>query len=322
MAGPNPNWTEIAVTTLKNRRRELADNVLKHNALLRWLDQAGNTDTADGGETLVEELEYAENQTFKWYSNYEVLDVNPSEVFTSAEYDWKQAAVVVSISGLEMRKNSGRERMINLLDKRIRNAEKTMANNISVGVYSDGTAAGGKQIGGLELLVPADPSTGTVGGIDRSAFTFWQSEVVDGTGSTAATIQGLMNELWLKQVRGSDKPTIWVAPSNYFNLFWQSLQAIQRISSPQTGDSGFESLTFYGPAGSAPVFFDDVATANTMYALNTDYLFYRPHTDANMEPLDERQSFNQDAMVVPIIFQGNMTLSNSSLQGNINGAPA
>ena len=30
--------------------------------------------TADGGRTIVQELEYAENTTFKWYSGYEVLD--------------------------------------------------------------------------------------------------------------------------------------------------------------------------------------------------------------------------------------------------------
>ena len=315
MAGPNPNWTEIAVTTLKNRRRELADNVLKHNALLRWLQESGNTDTADGGETLVEELEYAENQTFKWYSHYEVLDVSPSEVFTSAEYDWKQAAVVVSISGLEMRKNSGRERMINLLDRRIRNAEKTMANNISIGTYSDGTGSGGKQIGGLQLLVAYDPSTGTVGGINRANFSFWRNKTSDFSTASATTIQGLMNALWIQLVRGADKPTIVVQDPLHFGYYWNSLQTIQRIGSPQQGASGYESLTFYGPGGSATVFHDDVAPANTTYMLNTDYLFYRPHRDANMEPIDERNSFNQDAMVVPIIFQGNMTMSNAMLQG-------
>lgn len=315
MAGPNPNWTEIAVTTLKNRRRDLADNVLKHNALLRWLNRRGNVNLADGGETLVEELEYAENQTFKWYSHYEVLDVSPSEVFTSAEYDWKQAAVVVSISGAEMRKNSGRERMINLLDRRIRNAEKTMANNVSLGVYSDGTGSGGKQIGGLALLVANDPTTGTVGGINRANFSFWRNQTANWGATTKDDIQAKMQALWLLQVRGADKPDIWVMDPTTYSKYWQSLVQIQRIAQPQRGESGFESLEFYGPGGSASVFHDDVAPAGTAYALDTDYIFYRPHRDANMEPLAERNSFNQDAMVVPLVFMGNMTLSNAQRQG-------
>lgn len=71
--------------------------------------------------------------------------------------------MAVKINGLELLKNSGREKVIDLLEARIKNAEKTMLNNLSTGVYSDGTGTGGKQIGGLQLLV-SDAGTGTVGG--------------------------------------------------------------------------------------------------------------------------------------------------------------
>ena len=53
-----------------------------------------------------------------------------------------------------------------------------------------------------------------------------------------------------------------------------------------------------------------------MYFLNTNYIFYRPHRDRNMVPLDpDRFSVNQDAMVKLIGWAGNMTLSNGRLQG-------
>jgi hypothetical protein len=52
------------------------------------------------------------------------------------------------------------------------------------------------------------------------------------------------------------------------------------------------------------------------YALNTDYIYWRPHKDRNMVPLDpDRFSVNQDAMVKLIGVAGNMTLSNGFLQG-------
>ena len=169
MASANTDFNEIVSTTLKKRRKKFADNVLNHNALLRWLNQKGNIRMVDGGETLVEELEYAENTTFKYYSGYETLDMTPSEVFSAAEYAWKQAAVVVGASGLEMRKNAGSEtRMINLLDARMKNAEKTMKNQLSTGAYSQRHRLGWKQIGGLQLLVADAPTTGVVGGIDRA----------------------------------------------------------------------------------------------------------------------------------------------------------
>ncbi len=315
----NANLGDLVTTTLRNRRGHLADNILNHNAVLRFLNRSGNVDPADGGRTLVEELEYAENQTFRYYSGYEALDIAPSDVFDSAEYEWKQAAVVVSVSGAEERKNAGREQSLRLVDRRIKNAEKTMMNNLSEGVYSDGTGSSGKQIGGLRSLVADDPTTGTVGGIDRASFEFWRNQVYGfseaGVEAGPETIQKAMNALWLKCLRGADAPTVIVADTAYFNHYWQSLQAIQRISSEEDAGAGFRSIQFYGPGGSAPVMYDDLCPEEHMYMLNTDYLFWRPHKDANMEPLEKRQSTNQDATVIPIVFMGNLTMSNAARQG-------
>ena len=53
----------------------------------------------------------------------------------------------------------------------------------------------------------------------------------------------------------------------------------------------------------------------TMYFLNTDYIFFRPHKDRNMVPIDQRYATNQDAMVKLIGFAGNMTMSDTFVQG-------
>lgn len=315
---PSPNLSEIVTTTLRNRRGMLADNVLNHNSLLRKLNERGNVQREDGGRTLVEEIEYAENSTFKYYSGYEELDISASDVFTSAEFNWKQAAAVVAISGLERRQNSGRSQTIRLLDSRMKNAEKTLMNNLSTGIYSDGTGSSGKQIGGLQSLVADDPTTGTVGGINRANFTFWRNNTYDFSDESvtpsATTIQSSMNAAWLEVVRGPDKPNFIVFGTTYFEYFWNSLQAIQRIASDTEAASGFQTLAWYGPGGRADVFHDDAVLATRGYFLNTDYLFWRVHRDAEMEPLSDRESINQDATVVPIIFMGNMTCSNASLQ--------
>jgi len=108
-----------------------------------------------------------------YYSGSETLNIGASDVITAAEFDWKQAAVAVQASGLEIDvQNTGKEMVIDLLEARIKNAERTMKNNITSGLYSDGTGTGGKQIGGLQLLVADDPTTGTVGGINRATYSF------------------------------------------------------------------------------------------------------------------------------------------------------
>lgn len=323
MASPNSTFTEIVTTTLRNRSKVLADNVSENNALLSRLQKRGNIKLVSGGRTIVRELEYAENGTFKRYSGYETLNIAPSDVFTAAEFDWKQAAVAVSISGLEQLQNSGPEAVIDLLESRIRNAERTMSNNIASDIYSDGTSDSGKQIGGLALLIDSTPTTGTVGGIDASvaANAFWRNIASTGTTITSSNIQAQMNAVWVQLKRGMDAPSVIISDNSLYTHFWTSLQAIQRITGTSEGRAGFETLKFNtadlvldgGVGGNAPT--------STMFFINDNYLFYQPHRDRNMVPLgDDRFSVNQDAMVKLIGFAGNMTVSNRRLQGVLVGA--
>lgn len=318
---PSPNLGEIVVTTLRNRSGQLRDNTTKNNAILRRLQQKGRIKPVSGGRTIVEEMDYAENATFAYYSGYDPIDVSPSDVLTAAEFNYSQAVVAVSMSGLEELQNGGKEQVIDLLEGRIENAMRTMSNNISLGCYSDGTGYGGRQIGGVQLLIADNPTTGTVGGINRANWVFFRNQkfsaVTDGGGAaTSSNIQGYMNQLWLRCVRGSDAPDLILADNNYFNLYWSSLQAIQRITTDGSAQAGFSSLKYMG----ADVVYDGGigggCPANHMYFLNSDYIKYRPHSKRNMVPIGgERMSVNQDAMVKLVGWAGNMTLSNALLQG-------
>lgn len=316
----SPNLSELVTTTLRNRSRKLADNVSNNTALLMRMNSKGNVRTFDGGRNIVEELEYAENGTYKRFLGYETLDISPSDVMTAAEFEIKQAAVVVTMSGLEKLQNSGRAAQINWLEKRIKNAERTFMNNISNDIYSDGTADGGKQIGGLQHLV-ADAGTGTVGGINSSTYTFWQNQYYDFSDESVTpgsdTIQTAMNTLYLNCCRNADKTDLIVADNIYFRYYWESLQANQRFTNEKMAAAGFDNLRFMG----ADVVFDGGqdgdAPASHMYFLNTDYIHFRPHADENMVPMEERVAVNQHAIVRPWLWAGNMTVSNRSLQGVI-----
>lgn len=323
MAIPNSTMTEIVTTTLRNRTGQLADNVSKNNALLYRLQKKGKVKPVSGGRTIVQELEYAENGTFKRYSGYESLNISPSDVFTAAEFNYAQAAVAVSISGLEMLQNAGKEQIIDLLASRISNAEKTLTNNIAIDCYSDGTADGGKQIGGLQLIVDTTPTTGTVGGIDASTTigTFWRNIAYDGGGTATSTnIQSYMNATAVQLVRGTDRPDLIVADNNYYQKYLASMQTIQRVTDESMAGAGFTSLKYFGAGMSSDVVLDGGVSGgmpgSTMYFLNTDYIFFRPHSDRNFVPIgDDRFAVNQDAMVKLIGFAGNMTVSNRRLQG-------
>lgn len=317
MTSPNASFTDIVTTTLQGYSKQLADNITNHNALLRHIDSKGNKKTATG-RTIVQELEYAENGTVQFYSGYEQLDVSQQQTYTAAEFNYKQLAGNVVISGLEQIQNSGREAVHNLLKSRIRTLEKSLKNTVATALYADGTGTSGKEIGGLQLLV-ADAGTGEVGGINSSIDTWWKNSIYDFSsegvtaGANSSTIQEAMNTLWLRTIRGADKPDCITADTNYFKFYWASLQANQRFTSDRKAAAGFMNLLFMD----SPVFYDDQCPANHMYFLNTDYLFMRPARGRDFVPLGEKASYNQDAMVMPMVWAGNMTISNRARQGVI-----
>jgi hypothetical protein len=305
------NIGEMVATTLRKRNKELADNVLNHNALFLRLSEKGNVKPIDGGREIVEELEYAENSTVGWYSGYDNLDITPSEVIDAATFDWKQLAGTVSINGLEEMKNSGKEAVINLLESRIKNLQKSMRNAAAIAVYSDGVTDP-KSLGGLRLLVADDPTaSSTVGGINQATYSFWRNQYSASAATSAGNIGSRMNVLWLQCVRGTDKPDLIVADATEYNFYEASLQAQQRFADSKMGGAGFTNLMYK----TAPFVYDDNCPPKHLYMLNTDYLYLKPHTQRQFITLKERNSTNQDATVIPVVWGGNLTTSNRSLQG-------
>lgn len=326
MPAPNLNYSDIVATTIENRSKELADNISIHASLLQRMKSRGNIDPISGGYKIVEELEYAENQSFKWYNGFDTIDVQPQEIFSAAEYDLKMAAISVVVSGQEMLMNSGKEKFIPLLKRKITNAESSFTNNLVRSLYSDGTGFNGRQIGGLQLLISSNPTTGTVGNINRANWSFWQNQrfrgVTDGGAAVSATnIQSYMTQLCLRLVRNSDFPDFVVFDANYYNLYTQSLQPNFRVTTNDTTGAGFKSLKFYAVGNDADVIYAGNGVgmpANTGYFINTKYLRLRPHADRNMVKIGgDRQPTNQDAVVQLLGWAGNLTCSNMALQGTL-----
>lgn len=252
-------------------------------------------------------------------SGFDTLDIQAVDVLTAAEFAWKQAAENVAISGLEMRSNSGESRIINFTKAKLKNAMNSFRNNMSSDIYSDGTAS--NQIGGMQALV-SDLGTGTVGGINSTTFTFWKSilqsaaaPLQGGSAITpsATTIESLMLPLWIKLTRGTDMPDLIVMDPVYFAYYEQSQTSLKRYAPEDKGQGGMISMKYK----TADVFFDasTLIPASHAYFLNTDYLELVVHKDANMEMMDDLRSINQDAIVIPILWQGNAVVSNRSLQG-------
>jgi hypothetical protein len=330
MASPqsfNVDWGDVVTTTLESRSKKLADNITNNSALLFRLKKRGNMASFTGGREIMQELAYAQNQTFLWYSGYEPLNIALNDTMTAARFPIKQAAIAVVISGLEEIQNSGEEAMMSLIAERTKIAEDTFWNQMSAGIYSDGTAFGGKQIGGLALLISKAPTTGIVGGIDAGAQVWWRNLAInnatDAIGvASASTMQSYFNKGTLNLKRNSDGVDMIVADTNFYSFYLTSLQTIQRIQTEgdEMAGAGFTALKYFGAGKSVDVILDGGKNGqippNTAYFINSEFIKYRPSSERNFKVIGgDRANVNQDAIVRLSAWAGNLTVSNRSLQG-------
>lgn len=328
---PAPGLSEFITASLQNRSKELKDNVTKNIALLLVLEDKGKIVKLDGGRSIVEPLEYQENGTFQWYTGYETVNVQPTEIMTAAEFDWKQASAAITISGLEQIQNAGKNRFLPLWDKKVANAKKTMRNQVYLASFGDGTGSSGKAIGGLDLLVSTSPTTGTVGGINRANWPFFRNVAINSSTDpigvmSSATVQKYFNKMSVALTRGTDRPDLISCGNTVYQAYLESLQAIQRITSDggpsKLAAAGFTALKYMGVGQSTDVVLDGGqgggCPAGRAYFLNTDYLYFKAFEDRYFDAIDgDRTAINQDAVAKLLAFAGNMTCSNPSMQGVI-----
>lgn len=320
----NPDFDDIATTTVRNRSGKIADNASRTTAFLDRLRKKGKMRPVMGGRTIVQELEVSLNPNSGWYAGLDNLSTNAHEPFSAAEYDWKQAYTPIVWSGLDEIRNQGEWAATDLIASRIANGERSLNDLVAIAVHSDGTGSGGKQLHGLGLFVVTAPTTGTVGGIDRAANSFWRNQTATATFAAvniaathpSAFMQGL-NSLSIATVRGKDRPDLYLGDSIGYQRFLESMQPLQRITNVEMAAAGFTQLKYNGVGGDADFVLENVLqTSNRVFAINTDYIYLRVHPNRNFKPIGGvRTPINQDGKVQFIGFAGNLCLSNAGRQG-------
>jgi len=264
---------------------------------------------------------YAENSTAGFYDGYDVLDTTPQTGISAAEYDWRQSAVTITISGKEERQNSGKEKMINLLESKIMQAEKSAKKIMDVAAFGSGGDSGTKEINGLQQLVDVAPTTDTIGGINRATATnaFWRNNATTGVGSFAANGLDEMRSMFNTcSDEGTDTPDILMTTQAIFEYYEKVLQVQERFVDTKTADAGFQNLKFKNET----LMWDSNCTAGYMYFLNSDYLNLSVHSAADfvLEPFIK--PVDQDAKSAKYLWMGQLVMSNASRQGVLAGITA
>jgi hypothetical protein len=312
----NPNIAQLVVTTLNNYKKSITDNIQNSHPLFMLMKERGGIIKESGGNAFQENISYQSNGTVQAQGEYDTYNTTPQDVLSAATFNPKIITGTVTMTSLEMKKNAGKERIINLLDEKMRNLEYSLKNEMGTQIYGDGTGSGGKDIGGLQYLVSDDPTTGTVGGIDRATYAIWRNQkrsfTTESVVASATTIEAMMQKLFLDcQVQNSEQPDLIMADRNYFTFFFDSQLSIKRIVNDDSGAmGGFRTLAWNG----AKVVYDVNCPTNHMYFLNTKYIFLK-HLGDFFDNMGSERPVNQGVFVTPLEFTGNMTVSNSRVHG-------
>lgn len=312
----NPDMLEMVTSTLRHRRPKIADATTKNNALMLQLRRKGRISLIGGGRTISCPISYEENTNFQFYTGRESLNVAGQEVLTSSEFPWKQYACGVSISGLEMLQNDGKEQIINMMKARITNAERTIANKMHESSYSDGTGSAGKEFGGLDLINSSGTGA-TVGGINASTAAWWENKHAATGGVAVASIYADMLDLCLSLQRGTDKTDLIISDNTYYSALNQSLQGQRRYMDSKMADAGFRNILFEG----IPVVFDggDGGYAPVgMHFLDSSELELIMHRKRNNVILSgPRRPVTEDSDTVVIAGMGNYITGNRARHGRL-----
>jgi hypothetical protein len=124
-----------------------------------------------GGREIQVILESAGN-TAQSFDTYDPLNKTPINPFESARYKWRYYAVPVILSDTDRWENSGPQAIFDEMKALQKNSMNSLLKAINEDFY---TAQTGKNMLGFNDIMGA--STGaTIGGIDSSSSTFWESQ--------------------------------------------------------------------------------------------------------------------------------------------------
>lgn len=307
-------YDSLVASTIKKYADRLTDNIFNDLVLTWHLMENGRVRFEDGGTYIVEPIIYDKGYvtSYSGWDTFTLSTARAHEPFTAAEFAWKQYAALLAISGIEQAKNSGESAMFNLVESKVMNLEESIKDGLNTMFHADGTGNSGKDWNGLANLVD---SAGTVGGIDRATYTWWQS-YEEGTAGQLTLAD--MTTAYNTCKKGKDAPDIIITTQTLHERFESLLVPQLRYSDDKAAGVGFTNIMFKG----APVYYDEACASGVMYFLNSKYMALVGHKQNWFKMRPPTTPDDADGFYQLTTLYGNLTVRNSARHGKLTGRTA
>jgi hypothetical protein len=317
----------IVTTTWYDVRDTLFSDIWQITPLLDMLNSKGKIKSRmPVGRYFELPIGYAQaDQNQKWFGRGDTFSEAEKQLWTTLQYQRRNLGDNIVRYWDDEMKNTSPAMILNYSKELIENHKMTMESTLASALWrTQGTNA----INTLPDLLPHDPSSGTVGGIDRAANEYVRNQTYDMSGDATATdliarMRTMFNECSKKKGKGRQTPDCILTTQVVYEEYEDqalALGTIQRANNTGTSraDLGLGGLSYKG----AEMYWDPECPEGDMYFLNSDTMefAYDPRAYMDMTPWKSKHnSLDRYAQVLTVC---NLLFNNFAKNGVIHSIPA
>lgn len=295
-------------STLTKSRKKLVMASIKSNALMAWAFATKRVEFEDGGHEITNPLVVGRNPNVSSYEYYDEVPVQQTDEFDTVTYKWSRVAGSVVISDQEEDENKGTTQIFKLLKAKMDVLEESIKEKFSSYLYGSGA---GTDPNGLSNIIPDDPTTGTLGNINRANETQWRTSAYDFNGNLDSTnIEEAFDDIMMDLKLKGDKPDLILAGRNIMRTYRTAVRdkIVINLSDSNSGkkmmDLGFEGTKH----NATPMLYDEDCPVNKCYFINSKYLRLHMLRHVNMKVKKLAAPWTMDASGRRVVWQGQWCL--------------
>jgi len=263
------NLDNLYTTTWELRKGSVHDNIFTATPFWFWLKDKGKFRTEEGHRFIMEPLEYAKNDNVEWIGRGGTVTLNDYQFLTESKWDWAYLTGSIVRFGVDDQQNRGKAAIIKLMNATMNNTDNSMIDTLETQLFG---LQSGDSMNGLQDLVD-EGADNTVGGIDRSTYTWFKNKTQTMTGLSFSVfglskMRTMLNDC--RKSRVMDSPDIIMTAQTPYEFYEDETMEQKVIVNKKLGDAGFENIQFKG----IPLVWSPACASTRMYFLNTNFLYF------------------------------------------------
>lgn len=274
----------------------------------------------DGGDLIRQPILY-NKLTGGSYSGLDTFDTTRVPTKTVLQFDWSQYYVNLTVDGRTLIKTSGSgSRVLDLVESEMETARLTLAENLGVDLYLDGTGNTSKNILGLIAAVDSGSNVATYGGVNRNGGDGLATAVRGNVNTTGGALSlALINTGMGTATIQPQRPDLMITTQSLWDRFWERVQPAQREpvgpGFDDLGRVGFTAINFNGAA----VVVDSHVASGNLWGLNSETFKLVIHRDRDFKFTGFQTPTNMDAMMGQILWAGQLVCQSPRLNIRFTG---